>query len=69
MPTASSIDISGPPNAKQSSESCAMRFNSAQFAGQHVIDIDGRRLHHRGDRRNVVEMRDRQSASPPSHRK
>src|SRR5580704_15083638 len=55
-PTASSTDISGPPNAKQSSESCAM--TSAFGHRQHVLDRNGVAPHHGGDRADIVEMGD-----------
>src|SRR5258708_11950542 len=59
--TASSTDISGPPKAKQSSDSCAIRVaRSLSVPRQHVFDTHRRRTHHSGDRGDVIEMRDRQ---------
>src|SRR5215813_8556296 len=60
-PTASSTDIIGPPKAKQSSDSCAMRIRSlgGRFR-EKILDRDRRPLDQGGDRIDVVEMSDRQ---------
>src|ERR1700733_8707717 len=55
--TASSTDIIGPPKAKQSSDNCAIWFSGFWYAfRQHVFDFEGRRMHHGGDRLDVIEM-------------
>src|SRR5690349_17305926 len=60
MPTASSIDIKGPPKAKQSSESWAMnprqQSSSAPGQRQHVGDRHRGLLDQRRDGRDIVEM-------------
>src|SRR6202171_2174043 len=59
--TASSTDISGPPKAKQSSDSCAIGFaRSPSVPRQQIFDARGRRPHHGGDGRDVIEMGKRQ---------
>src|SRR5260370_17505186 len=61
IPTASSTDIIGPPNAKQSLDSCAIFVSGFGCASrEHVFDRDRRPLHHSGDGRDVIEMADRQ---------
>src|SRR6202047_1130634 len=61
MPTASSTDIIGPPNAKQSSDNCAIWLSGFRRASrQQVVDEYRGSLHHSRDRRDVIEMGDRQ---------
>src|SRR3982074_2424440 len=61
MATASSTDISGPPKAKQSSDSCAIGFaRSLSVPHQHVFDRPCRCAHHSGDGRDVIEVGKRQ---------
>src|SRR5208282_5337730 len=59
--TASSTDIIGPPKAKQSSDNCAMLVSgSGQASRQHVFGRHRGPLHHSGNRRDVIEMGNRQ---------
>src|SRR5450631_4856117 len=59
--TASSTDIIGPPNAKQSSDNCAIGCSGFRGASrQHVVDGYRGPPHHSRDRRDVIEMGDRQ---------
>src|SRR3954466_11607358 len=62
-PTASSTDIIGPPNAKQSSDSCAICLSTlgGRFRKQ-LSDRDGGPLDQGGSRVDIVEMNGRQPA-------
>src|SRR4051812_14742935 len=56
-PTASSTDIIGPPNAKQSSDNCAICRSAFNLAcRQQIIDRNRRPQQHRRDGLDIIEM-------------